>query len=490
MYIKRIVIQGFKSYKNQTRVEPFSPKLNVIVGRNGSGKSNFFAAIRFVLGDAYSTGLSREERQGLIHEGSGSSVMSAYVELVIDNSDDRFLTGNDELVLRRTIGLKKDEYSLDRKNATRSDVMNVLEIAGFSRANPYFIVPQGRVSRITNMKDSERLDILKTVAGTQVFAVKKEESFKIMNETNNKMAAIDSTFEQISERLADLEEEQVELRNFQEQDAEKRAVEWVVSQRELEAVNAALEKIEGRRDGRVDEAADVRDKHNEAEDNMARIAQQLEQLKQNIQAARLEKRQLEEERRERAKAKAQAELEVKNMTAGQGAAQRSKHQRDQNLQQVQQDIADAEQELEDARPQFERAQQKAQSTKTRLDNAETKQKRLYEKQGRNARFRSKKERDDWLKEQIEQANTSLARYKATRMQTNEEIVEDQNTVSQLEGEVEQLKQQLSGQPSTQTLRQQLDAGKEKQSQLDDERKVLWRKDAGFDNELSNATDDL
>lgn len=47
-------------------IEPFSPKHNVIVGRNGSGKSNFFAAIRFVLSDAY-THMGREERQALLH---------------------------------------------------------------------------------------------------------------------------------------------------------------------------------------------------------------------------------------------------------------------------------------------------------------------------------------------------------------------------------------------------------------------------------------
>src|SRR5271155_5521742 len=70
--------------------------------------------------------------------------MSAYVEIIFDNSDGRFPTGKDELILRRTIGLKKDEYSLDRKNATKTDVMNLLESAGFSRSNPYYIVPQGR----------------------------------------------------------------------------------------------------------------------------------------------------------------------------------------------------------------------------------------------------------------------------------------------------------------------------------------------------------
>lgn len=67
------------------------------------------------------------------------------MEIVFDNSDNRFPTGRDEVILRRTIGLKKDEYSLDKKSASKADVMNLLESAGFSKSNPYYIVPQGRV---------------------------------------------------------------------------------------------------------------------------------------------------------------------------------------------------------------------------------------------------------------------------------------------------------------------------------------------------------
>jgi len=108
--------------------------------------SVFATAIRFVLSDAY-TSMSREERQLLLHEGSGvTSTMSAYVEIIFDNSDHRFPTGKEEVVIRRTIGLKKDEYSLDKKSSSKADVMNLLESAGFSKSNPYYIVPQGRVS--------------------------------------------------------------------------------------------------------------------------------------------------------------------------------------------------------------------------------------------------------------------------------------------------------------------------------------------------------
>lgn len=79
------IVTGFKSYRDSITVDPFSPAHNVVVGRNGSGKSNFFSAIRFVLSDAYEK-LSREERAGLLHEGTGrSQIMSAFVEIVFDS---------------------------------------------------------------------------------------------------------------------------------------------------------------------------------------------------------------------------------------------------------------------------------------------------------------------------------------------------------------------------------------------------------------------
>ncbi|CDQ90628.1 unnamed protein product [Oncorhynchus mykiss] len=71
MYIKQVIIQGFRSYRDQTVVDPFSPKSNVIVGRNGSGKSNFFYAIQFVLSDEFSH-LRPEQRLALLHVSSGS----------------------------------------------------------------------------------------------------------------------------------------------------------------------------------------------------------------------------------------------------------------------------------------------------------------------------------------------------------------------------------------------------------------------------------
>jgi chromosome segregation ATPase len=93
--IKQITIQGFKSYKDQTKIEPFSPKTNIVVGRNGAGKSNFFAAVRFVLGDDYEN-MSREERQALLH-----------VRLLHCTTLDEILTRAGRLRVRRHVGLRR-----------------------------------------------------------------------------------------------------------------------------------------------------------------------------------------------------------------------------------------------------------------------------------------------------------------------------------------------------------------------------------------------
>jgi structural maintenance of chromosome 3 (chondroitin sulfate proteoglycan 6) len=70
------------------------------------------------------------------------------------DEDGRFPTSLPEVRLRRTIGLKKDEYSLDKKSVTKAEVNNLLESAGFSKANPYYIVPQGRVSLFYPLQQS------------------------------------------------------------------------------------------------------------------------------------------------------------------------------------------------------------------------------------------------------------------------------------------------------------------------------------------------
>ena len=79
-----------------------------------------FAAIQFVL-DGNGTLLRAEDRKMLLHEGAGAQVLSAFVEITLDNSERRMPIDRDETVIRRSIGLKKDEYFIERKRCSKNE---------------------------------------------------------------------------------------------------------------------------------------------------------------------------------------------------------------------------------------------------------------------------------------------------------------------------------------------------------------------------------
>ena len=261
MFIKQVIIEGFKSYKDQIAVDPFSEKINVVVGANGSGKSNFFHAIRFVLNvlNDSSGALRQEERQRLLHEGAGHAVMSAYVELVFDNSDGRLPVDKDEVRLRRSIGLKKDEYYLDKKHMTKTEVMHLLETAGFSRSNPYYVVQQGRIMEMAHMSDAKRLDLLKDIGGTKVYEERRKDSLDVLRECEGKRTSIQDLIEQLESRLSSLDEERDELAAYQVADRDRRAIEYTILDREISATKEALQKLESIRQKANDEMNNVTD---------------------------------------------------------------------------------------------------------------------------------------------------------------------------------------------------------------------------------------
>jgi structural maintenance of chromosome 3 (chondroitin sulfate proteoglycan 6) len=73
--------------------------------------------------------------------------------------------------------------SCNSSSYSKTDVMNLLEAAGFSRSNPYYIVPQGKVTALTNAKDADRLQLLKEVAGTKVYEQRRTESTRLIAES-------------------------------------------------------------------------------------------------------------------------------------------------------------------------------------------------------------------------------------------------------------------------------------------------------------------
>ncbi|KAJ2899590.1 putative chromosome segregation protein [Zalerion maritima] len=474
MYIKQIIIQGFKSYKDQVALEPFSPGTNVVVGRNGSGKSNFFAAIRFVLSDAY-TSMAREERQGLLHEGTGSAVNVAYVEIIFDNADGRFPTDNKDVVIRRTISAKKDEYSLDRKVVTKQDVVKLLEMAGFSRSNPYYIVPQGRVTALTNMKESDRLNLLKEVAGTQVYEARRAESLRIMDDTNSKREKIDETLEYIKERLTELEEEKEELRGFQEKDRERRCLEYAYYHREQVDATERLEELEsGRQDG-VEEVEENRQAYIKGDKKIGKLDAEIRKLEEQLELLKKHHRDVVEDRRIASKGQAKIEMKQREISANQVNQEQTREEHSSELESVKEQIAAKEAELAQLRPEFEKRKAKEAETRQELDTAEGSQNRLLAKQARGNQFKTKADRDTYLKKEIQDLNNNLATQKANLMDANEEVTKTEETIKQLENEVKGIRGRIeSWGGNSGQIQDKLHKAEEVLEKLQEEKKEVTR----------------
>ena len=89
MFIKELIIDGFKSYASRTVVQGFDEHFNAITGPNGSGKSNILDAIIFVLGISNLSQVRVGNLQGLVYKKGQAGVERASVTLVFDNSDKR-----------------------------------------------------------------------------------------------------------------------------------------------------------------------------------------------------------------------------------------------------------------------------------------------------------------------------------------------------------------------------------------------------------------
>ncbi|TFK38980.1 structural maintenance of chromosome protein 3 [Crucibulum laeve] len=491
MYIKTLTIQGFKSYRDQTQIEPFSPRHNVVVGRNGSGKSNFFAAIRFVLSDAY-TSMSREDRQALLHEGvSTTTTLSAYVEIVFDNSDNRFPTGHEEVILRRTIGLKKDEYSLDRKSASKADVMNLLESAGFSKSNPYYIVPQGRITALTNAKDHERLALLKEVAGTKVYEQRRAESLRIMSETDSKREKINELLDYIESRLTELEEEKEELKEFQDKDKERRCLEYALYQRELEEVGEALVEIEEDRRAEVHGANVRREKFNEREKEMQDLEKAISEAKHTLQTLNLTRQDAQSELTDFIRTRTELECIIKDLQAAGTSASGKREALEEELEKIRHKIAEKEETLNALLPEWQQQRSLETTEKRKLDEANARLAALFAKQGRASTFRTKAERDSYLKHEIASIETYSSTQESVLQGLRAELNNARHSQTELDEQILGIQGRIEdGRKRVRDVGEEIIRLKEQHVELTERRKDLWREDTKLNSLVSHAADEL
>uniref|UniRef100_A0A6Q2XP27 Structural maintenance of chromosomes protein n=1 Tax=Esox lucius TaxID=8010 RepID=A0A6Q2XP27_ESOLU len=490
MYIKQVIIQGFRSYRDQTVVDPFSPKHNVIVGRNGSGKSNFFYAIQFVLSDEFSH-LRPEQRLALLHEGTGPRVISAFVEIIFDNSDNRLPIDKEEVSLRRVIGAKKDQYFLDKKMVTKNDVMNLLESAGFSRSNPYYIVKQGKINQMATAPDSQRLKLLREVAGTRVYDERKEESISLMKETEGKREKINELLKYIEERLHTLEDEKEELAQYQKWDKMRRALEYTIYNQELNETRAKLDELSSKRETCGDKSRHLRDAQQDARDKVEETERVVREMKSKISAMKEEKEQLSAERQEQIKQRTKLELKSKDLQEELAGNSEQKKRLLKERQKLLEKIEEKQKELQETEPKFNTVKEREERGIARLAQATQERTDLYAKQGRGSQFTSKEERDKWIKKELKSLDQAINDKKRQIAAIHKDLEDTETNKEKNLEQYSKLDQDLN---EVKTRVEELDKKyyevKNKKDELQSERNYLWREENAEQQALAAKREEL
>jgi len=492
MHIKQLEIEGFKSYREQAGVQEFSPGLNTIVGRNGSGKSNFFRAIQFVLGEKSFSNLSHKERAELLHEGAGASVMTAHVQIVFDNTERRLPLDADEVVLRRTIGLKKDEYFLNLKQVTKADVNNLLESAGFSRSNPYYIVQQGKVNSLCLMKDEQRLELLKEVAGTNVYEERRKNSEAILTDTKNKREKIKEVVSYIESRLDELEGEKEELEKFRLLHRRKRALEYTLHELEIRNAASALENLEQEHNKRVEATNEASSALTEVREQIDNLDNEIKQTERQLKRSEQEAAMMAEECANLLKAKAACELKYKDVVERGGALQEQATIYEGELAEIERKMTAIQENLETvSKPALKVARSESDALKAAVKALERKKFELESKQGRKSQFTNQEERNAWLNGEIENIRATIKEKVRSRVQLEETIKENETKMAVAANEVVTLAKDLEeSEDKIRKAAEEVQDLKRNRDQASEERKQLWRKGNDLENNTQQAAAEL
>jgi len=197
MYIKNIVLDGFKSYASRTEINGFDPLFNAITGLNGSGKSNVLDSICFLLGISNLSHVRATNLQELIYKGGQAGVTKAVVTIEFDNTNKEQspmgYESFDEITISRQIVLGgRNKYLINGSNANNSRVSDLFCSVQLNVNNPHFLIMQGRITKVLNMKPPEILSMIEEAAGTKMYDNKKRQALKTLEKKEMKITEMNS----------------------------------------------------------------------------------------------------------------------------------------------------------------------------------------------------------------------------------------------------------------------------------------------------------
>ena len=208
MHLKKLEIQGFKSFAEKTEIE-FKDGITGIVGPNGSGKSNISDAIRWVLGEQSVKTLRGNKMEDIIFAGTDMRKPLGFSEVAItfDNKDGIIPIDYSEVsIMRRIFRSGESEYYINKNSCRLKDIRELFMDTGVGE-DGYSSIGQGRVDEILSTRSEDRRNIFEEAAGIVKYKARKEEGEKKLEKTEENLVRINDIIFELEEQLEPLKQQ-------------------------------------------------------------------------------------------------------------------------------------------------------------------------------------------------------------------------------------------------------------------------------------------
>ena len=245
MYLKALMLQGFKSFPEKT-VLTFDQSITAIVGPNGSGKSNLSDAVRWVMGEQSTRALRGGRMEDVIFGGTAKRRQTGYaqVSLVLDNSDHRLPREENEImVTRRYYRSGESEYYINRDAVRLKDVSELFMDTGLGREG-YAIIGQGRIDEILSQRSTDRREVFEEAAGISRFRHRKEEAQRKLERTDENLLRVNDKVDELELQLEPLRVQRDKAKKYLTLRDELRGLEIAVWLDSLEHIRAGVIQLE------------------------------------------------------------------------------------------------------------------------------------------------------------------------------------------------------------------------------------------------------
>lgn len=288
MHVKEICLEGFKSYATRTVVSGFDPFFNAITGLNGSGKSNILDSICFVLGITNLQQVRASNLQELVYKQGQAGITKATVSVVFDNSDrSRSPLGYEDCaeitVTRQIVVGGRNKYLINGHLAQPNRVQNLFHSVQLNVNNPHFLIMQGRITKVLNMKPPEILSMLEEAAGTRMYETKKEAALKTLEKKQSKVDEIDKLLDQeILPALEKLRKERMQYMQWANGNAElDRLKRFCIAYEYVQAEKVMADAVQG--------LEGMKSKITEIDSNVGKMQEEVQEMEKRASELQAEK---------------------------------------------------------------------------------------------------------------------------------------------------------------------------------------------------------